>query len=89
MSVLAQIYKDSELLFENIMVYVTEDIDPRSTLKSWQGTFEISVSPHIELGGPYRLALEDGRVGKFNIVKIGISSKGRQIIHFDGFGPLE
>jgi hypothetical protein len=89
MSLLTKIYKDNELLFDNISVYISESIDPISTFKIWEGSFEISTPQDIEQGGFYNLELEDGRKGEFFVTDMVIKSKGLFVVHFKGYDPLE
>jgi hypothetical protein len=89
MSLLTKIYKDDELLFDNISVYISESIDPLTTFKMWEGSFETSTPQYIEQDGFYNLELQDGRKGEFFVNDIVIKSEGLFVVHFKGYDPLE
>jgi hypothetical protein len=78
---------DEQVLLENIPIWFEVTEDPRSGLKEWYGSFELSSGSHIELGGPYRLTLSDGRSGDILITNIQIGGTGSSV-HFQGSGPL-
>ena len=79
---------DDQVLLENILIWFELTEDPRSGLKDWYGSFELSSGSHIELGGPYRLSLSDGRSGNILISNIQIRGT-RSSVQFQGSGPLE
>ena len=82
------IKEDDRVLQENILIWFEVTQDQISGLKDWYGSFELSSSSHIELGGPYRLSLSDGRSGDILISNIQIGGTGSSV-QFQGSGPLE
>ena len=87
----ASIFKDDKLLFDNIIVCISVSIEPNTGFEDWHGSFEIPISEHIEPGGPYRIELEDGRVGEFNVsdINMNIEPRGQTEVYFSGTGPLK
>lgn len=84
----ANIFKDDKLLFNNIAVYISVSID-RSGIEDWHGYFNITISEHIEPGGPYRIELEDGRIGEFLVSDININFQVPTKVYFIASGPLK
>jgi hypothetical protein len=81
--------KDGEkLLAQDIEIWLSESIDPRSGLHRWSGSFDLHSGKYIEPGGPYNLILEDGRTGNIIINNVITGSRG-EAAHFVGTGPLQ
>ena len=83
----ANIFKGDKLLFENITVHISESID-HAGIKDWYGVFNISLSEHIDPGGPYRIELEDGRIGAFIVSDIRVDFNNPTEVYFIASGPL-
>jgi hypothetical protein len=84
----ATLKSGDEIIRENVGVRINEIVESRSGLKHWYGSFELSIEEFFELGGIYRLELEDGRAGDILISNVQITSQGNRT-DFQGTGPLE
>ena len=80
----ATIREGDTTLLKDVTVYI-EEITKSSGFRAWHGTLQLSPDQHIELGGPYRIELDDGRSGA---VFITISSPALTAVPFRGTGPL-
>ena len=81
---IATIRAGDTTLLKGLTVYV-EEITKPSGLTWWHGTIQLSPEQHIELGGPYRIELDDGRSGNIFITR---SSPALTEVPFRGTGPL-
>lgn len=78
----ANIFKDDELLFENVIVDIRLVAGPG--LPEWTGHFEIPKSGFIVPGGPYRFEFTDGRTGEFIVNNLNMNMPGVNRVHFVG-----
>lgn len=65
-------------------------VEPSGQLPRWCGGFLLTdATAHIELDGPYRLELEDGRSGDINVTNVdySVESRARRVL-FTAAGSL-
>jgi hypothetical protein len=83
------ILDNDQILLENVegVLHVATSPDGWS---NWAGSFDVPAYNSIELGGPYRLQLEDGRHGKIGITEQKqTSTEAGCTVEFKGRGPLK
>ncbi len=54
----------------------------------WNGSFELPPGAHVDTGGTYSLALEDGRAGSITITNVGADDAQPHQVGFRGASAL-
>ena len=88
-TVRANIERDGAIILRNIQVRLNESTDPRSDLKSWNGSFTLPAGQSLEPGDECRLLLPDGRSGSFFVQRIDIGTDHADFVQFVGSGGLD
>lgn len=76
---------------EHTLIEVTDlSINPASDRdgKSWDGHFIAPKLCGIDVGGPYRLELVDGRSGDIVVKRMAVGSHKETVAMFESHGPL-
>ena len=67
---------------------VTVHIQVKAGVRGWSGSFRLPRWEGIEPGGPYDIALDDGRSGKIVVTSVAVHSDRPTDVSFKGTGPL-
>ena len=84
----AKIHDGERTLLEDLSIYIKEVTEPYG-IKSWSGGFDLPDDKYIEVGGPYRISLEDGRTGEILVTEVNYSSRSPTRVFFKGTSPLD
>ena len=79
------VVKGNETIAENLEIWLAHGPEGEG---DWNGTFELPPGTHVDVGGQYQMALEDGRSGPFTVTNVGGEDKEPHAVGFRGTGPL-
>ena len=75
----ANIWRDGEIVFQNIDVSMIDPRDPAST-RLWEGRLYVDSGENFDVRGHYRLEFDDGKSA--DIVASQVLGRNPMIVHF-------
>ncbi len=80
-----KVTKGQETVAEDLEIWLASSGDGAS---DWSGSFELPPGKHVDTGGTYRIELEDGRSGAFEVTNVGADDGQPHQVGFRGSSAL-